>query len=208
MMLAPEPTAAASAVSPLLVIMVLVGAYLLGSFPSAFLMTAIFKKADIRSIGSGNVGGMNTARNVGLVPGLLTGALDLGKGLLAVYLTMRMAPGSYLPMWAAAACVAGHNWMVFIGFKGGKGLGVTIGALLLLAPWALLPAAVVVVLGTALLKDSYAGTVAGVLSIPISVWFLKQDVNWVFPAVALAMVIVIKHLPDLKRFASGKKAVL
>ncbi|MHB0886265.1 MAG: glycerol-3-phosphate acyltransferase [Bacillota bacterium] len=203
-----EPAAATSAGGPLLVIMILVGAYLLGSFPSAFLMTAIFKKADIRTIGSGNVGGMNTARNVGLVPGLLTGALDLGKGVLATYLAMRLAPGTYLPMWAAAACVAGHNWMVFIGFKGGKGLGVTIGALLLLAPWALLPAAGVVVLGTILLKNSYAGTVAGVLSIPISLWFLKQDVNWVLPGVALAAVIVAKHLPDLKRFATGKKEVL
>ncbi len=209
MHLAPEAAPAAGAGGSTLAVLVLLGAYLLGSFPSAYLMTRLFKGRDIRSLGSGNVGGMNTARNVGLVPGLLTGLLDLGKGMLAVYLARRLWPGDpYLPLWAAVGCVIGHNWMVYIGFKGGKGLGVTIGALLLLSPIALIPPVVVAVLATMLTKDSYLGTVAGVLTIPIVLWFIHNDANWLLFGLALAAVIVAKHAGDLKRFASGKREVL
>jgi len=193
---------------PFFIVLILVGAYLIGSFPSAYLMTRLFKRADIRRIGSGNVGGMNTARNVGLAPGILTALLDFGKGFLSVYLARKLAPDSYLPLWASVACVAGHNWMVFIGFKGGKGLGATIGGLVQLSPWALLPAAVAAVLGTVVSKDSYVGTVVGVLSIPVSLWFIHADVNWLLFGLALAAVIVAKHVEDLKRFAAGKREVL
>ncbi|HEY3316214.1 MAG TPA: glycerol-3-phosphate acyltransferase [Bacillota bacterium] len=187
---------------------VVVGAYLVGSFPSAYVMTRLFGKGDIRKIGSGNLGGMNTVRNAGRVPGVLTGLFDFGKGLLVVYLVRHLTADPYLPLWAAVACVAGHNWMIYMGFRGGKGLGATIGALLLLAPLALPVALVVAVLASLALKDSYAGTVAGVASIPASLWFIYQDPVRLLFGMALAAVIIAKHVPDLKRFAAGKKELI
>ena len=107
-------------------------AYLIGSVPTAYLLGRWCGRRDIREVGSGNAGATNVAKSVGWLPGLLTLAVDMGKG----YLAAMVGEFSRIPVIGAltpAFAVAGHNWPVWLRFRGGSGLATFIGACLRLS---------------------------------------------------------------------------
>ncbi len=113
--------------SPLNPLLALLLGYLLGSIPFTQLVARWRKGLDLRTVGSGNVGGMNTIQNVGLFWGLLAGTLDVAKGLAAILLTQALGAPQPWHLWAGLAAVAGHNWPIWLRFRGGKGIAVTLG---------------------------------------------------------------------------------
>ncbi len=116
-------------------IIAIVLGYLLGSIPTAYIATRIATGKDIRRMGGGNVGGLNTFREAGIKPALVVGIVDLGKGAAAVaiaYWLLDLSP--LFVMLAGLSSVIGHMWMVFLKFSGGKGMGATLGALSILMP--------------------------------------------------------------------------
>lgn len=117
--------------------------YLLGSIPSAYIVGRVFKGIDIRKTGSGNMGAMNAIYTVGLLPGLIVGICDVGKGALAVYLGTLLCQLSNPPALAlmivqlvcGLLAIAGHNYPVFLGFhRGGRGGATAIGVLFYMIP--------------------------------------------------------------------------
>ena len=108
---------------------VVVTAYLIGSIPFSFLVARAFGVADVRRVGSGNVGATNVLRSAGKAAGAVALGLDVAKGALAVALAQRLAPGDpVLPAVAAAVAVLGHIYPVWLGFRGGKGVATGLGA--------------------------------------------------------------------------------
>ncbi len=108
------------------VISVLV-AYVLGSFPTAYLYGRIVRGIDIRDKGSGNVGALNAYRELGRLGGGLVLIVDIGKGVLVVYVTRWLGAPDAALFLAAVLAVAGHNWPVTLGFRGGRGAAVALG---------------------------------------------------------------------------------
>lgn len=106
-------------------------AYLIGSFSSAYVIGRIFKKIDIRILGSGNPGTTNAMRVMGKKFGLLTFGLDFLKGIIASLVGLYLY-GYYGGLLASIFVVLGHDWPVFFKFKGGKGIATTIAALAVL----------------------------------------------------------------------------
>lgn len=108
-----------------------IAAYLMGSFPAGYLLGRLWG-VNVLEWGSGRTGGTNVLRSAGVVPALLTGTLDVGKGALAVWLAGQVcsvgcqAPAQVL---AGAAVILGHNHSIFLGFRGGAGVGTSLGAL-------------------------------------------------------------------------------
>lgn len=96
-------------------------AYLLGSIPFAYIAGRLFRGIDIRQIGGGNMGAVNIAREIGPAPGLLVLVADIAKGSLAVIIALRLDLSLILVFGAGFAVVLGHNWPVFLKFKGGQG---------------------------------------------------------------------------------------
>ncbi|HEX7560926.1 MAG TPA: glycerol-3-phosphate acyltransferase, partial [Candidatus Humimicrobiaceae bacterium] len=93
------------------------------------------KGIDIRKTGSTNVGGMNAFSSVGKIAGVMVIIVDMGKGALVAWLATKFsAHHPFLPLLAVIAAIAGHNWMIYIGFKGGKGFSTLVGALFFLSP--------------------------------------------------------------------------
>jgi glycerol-3-phosphate acyltransferase PlsY len=119
-------------------------AYLLGSFPSGYLLVRLVKGVDIRQAGTGNVGTLNTYYQAGKWGALLVLLADAGKGAAAVLLPGWIGAPQWWVYLTALLVVAGHNWPVFLGFRGGKGAATVLGATVALAPvlsvLALLPA--------------------------------------------------------------------
>ncbi len=103
-------------------------AYLLGSFPAGYLIGRLWG-VNVLEVGSGRTGGTNVFRSAGVVPALLTGALDVGKGALAVWLAGQMADWRLAQVLAGAAAIWGHNHSIFLRFRGGAGVGTSLGAL-------------------------------------------------------------------------------
>ncbi len=116
------------------IIAIVIG-YLLGSIPTAYLATRVAAGKDIRRLGGGNVGGLNVYREVGFLPALVVAIVDLAKGAAAVAIAQWLLDVSPPFVLAAAlASVVGHNWMVWLKFSGGKGMGAAIGSLFVLLP--------------------------------------------------------------------------
>ena len=114
---------------------VLIIGCLLGSMPSAYLFTRLATGGDIRKMGGGNVGGLNVFREVGVLPAAAVGLVDVCKGAAAVAIAYRLLNLSFIfVLLAGLGAVIGHNWMVWLKFSGGKGMGPAIGALLVLMP--------------------------------------------------------------------------
>jgi glycerol-3-phosphate acyltransferase PlsY len=177
--------------------------YLLGSIPSAYLITRIIKGGDIRRMGGGNVGGLNVFREVGLGAALLVGVIDFGKGAAAVAIALwgLGVPDAYV-LLAGLAAVIGHNWMIWLKFSGGKGMGATIGALMVLLPaygYALQLGifCAVIIVPLLLTRNVALSMFLGLASLPIIVWFGVDDGREfaTIMSVALLLVIIAKFLP-------------
>jgi len=123
--------------SNLLEVASIIVGYLLGSFPAAYIVAKYRKGIDIRDVGVRNMGGANVIREVGKWEGVLTLILDMGKGAASVYIAQLM--GVSLPWVLAAgfAALLGHNYPVYIGFRGGKGVATVMGVFFVLSPLAM-----------------------------------------------------------------------
>ncbi len=181
-------------------IAIIVG-YLLGSVPAAFIVTRIVKGRDIRRLGGGNVGGLNVFREVGLVPALTVGLIDLSKGAAAVAIAkwgLNVADAYVL--LAGLASVIGHNWMIWLKFSGGKGMGATMGALLVLLPlygYSLQLGIffAVIIIPLVITRNIALSMFLGLASLPILVWFGTHSGYATIISVALLLIIVVKFLP-------------
>ena len=121
-------------------IIILVGAYLLGSIPFGYILTRYRAGADIRTMGSGNIGATNVLRTQGKLLGLVTLLLDFFKGACPVWAGLHWGHAPWMYAAAGATAVVGHCFPVFLGFRGGKGIATGLGAFLFIAPLATLVA--------------------------------------------------------------------
>jgi len=110
--------------------------YLLGSIPVAYIVGRVFKGIDIRNFGDGNVGAVNAYRGIGPAAGVVVLIADVSKGAIAVLVAQAFA-SQLVTLLAGFAVVAGHNWPIYIGFRGGRGQATTIGVLCALLPRAM-----------------------------------------------------------------------
>ena len=112
----------------------MVSAYLLGSLPFAYLVS-MRKGIDIRRIGDCNVGAFNVFRHAGFEAGMITLLLDMGKGATAILVARLFHVSEPVVYLSGIMAVAGHNWPVFLGFRGGRGEATVIGILFVIIPW-------------------------------------------------------------------------
>ncbi len=178
--------------------------YLLGSIPSAYIAARLATGKDIRRMGGGNVGGLNVHREVGAWPAFAVGIVDLSKGAAAVaiaYWLLDLPPVFVLA--AGLAAVIGHNWMAWLKFSGGKGMGVTIGALAVLLPvydyWPGLPIFFGIILIPYLITHNIALSMCiALVCLPFITWLGMNSGIGTIMAVILGLVIGIKFLPTAK----------
>ena len=126
--------------------LVIILGYLIGALPTAYLAGRLLRDEDIRLLGDGNMGAGNTYHVLGPRVGIAVGVIDAGKGALAVYIAQASGMSLAVVLITGTATVVGHNWPVFLGFRGGRGEATTIGILTFLIPWPMLIMAVPTVL--------------------------------------------------------------
>jgi len=186
--------------------------YLLGGFPTAYLLARARGK-DVFAVGSGSMGAMNTARNVGKALGVLVLVVDAAKGALAAWLGGVMAglePGSdplLASLLGALGAVAGHCFSPYVGFRGGKGLATAFGALLVVHPAPPLYGVVLLVGLLLVLRRSDPAILVTMLLFPVVVLFGLDRWGWprgdtfttTTVVTALAVVGVVRLLLSWRR---------
>jgi acyl phosphate:glycerol-3-phosphate acyltransferase len=119
----------------ILIITALLAAYLIGSFPTSFIVARLRKGVDIREVGSHNLGAMNTFYKIGFAEGMVVLLVDIGKGALGVAVAHWLGTALIVEMLAGVVVVLGHGFPVFLKFRGGRGGASCIGVLLYFMPW-------------------------------------------------------------------------
>ena len=175
------------------------GAYLCGSIPFGLLIARAVTGADVRAVGSGNIGATNVARAAGKPAAIATLLLDAIKGLVPVLFAAR-APGApaALPSVCAVAAVLGHCFPVWLRFRGGKGVATGLGVSLALAPLAAVAGAATWLLLYSAFRISSVGSLAGV-AVALTVALLTADPFAVYGLAGVSVVIVARHHGNIRR---------
>jgi len=174
---------------------------LLGSIPSAYVAARLVKGKDIRQMGGGNVGGLNTFKQVGRGAGIAVTLADMAKGAAAVAIALWLLGVPQLFVLAAGlAAVVGHNWSIFLKFTGGKGMATTIGILAILmlhyGYWqGLLIFLGVIAIGLIITHNVALSTGIALLCLPFIAWLSMKSGLFIIFAIILGLVIGLKFLP-------------
>lgn len=193
-----------------------IAAYLLGAIPFGFLI-ARTRGVDIRQVGSGNIGATNVFRCVSKPLGILTFLLDMAKGTasctLIPWLVSQAFPAGNHQMLFRVTCgfltVAGHNWPVFLGFKGGKGVATSAGLLLGLAPQGCGLAFLAWLLFFVTTRYVSVASILAALTLAIAAWPLYlASLGWWFPAMltVLAALTILRHRGNIRRLREGTES--
>jgi len=186
------------------------GAYLLGAVPFGKIIARIVARIDITQRGSRNIGATNVARELGLKWGLLTLVLDVSKGLVPVLVFS--AGSNKGDIWGQIALamvtlcpLLGHQFSVFMGFKGGKGVATALGVYLALSPISCLMGVLVFIL--VVLKWDYIslGSMVSAGSIPIFLALFQQPKPVILASVIMAVFIYFRHVENITRLVRGEE---
>ncbi len=192
---------------------VVAAGYLFGSFPTSYIAGKAFRGIDIRAEGSGNTGATNVFRVMGPGPGILVLFIDIAKGWIPVFFFVPLAAsasgiegaGGWLGIAAGMGAICGHNWPVFLNFKGGKGVAVSVGALLGISPAPLgLAAAVWVIV---FISSGYVslGSMIASVSLPLFMNLYSEPCEVMWFGILIAVFIILRHRANIFRLMKGKE---
>jgi glycerol-3-phosphate acyltransferase PlsY len=187
----------------LIIILVLIAGYIIGSLPTAFLMARLRKNVDIRDIGSRNMGAMNVFYKIGFSEGLVVLFVDMGKGALAVAIAYLLGLPLLFQMLTGAAVVLGHAFPVFLKFRGGKGGATCIGVLAFLIPWACpfyLGTFLLMLLITRFPTLSYG---VAFITFPLVAWLVYHSQPLIIFSIVILLVPLLMYIPRLKEMYSN-----
>lgn len=189
------------------VLLLVLFSYLLGAVPTGYLIARKAMGIDIREHGSGNPGAANVYRTVGKWAGVTTFLIDGLKGFIPTCLALHIFPGNY---WPAILCgtiaILGHMWTIYLKFRGGKGVATSAGvfAALLPIPTGLAFAAFVVCV--ALWGRISIGSIVACVVLPVASFFIGSHPLAVdIMALAIALLVIYKHIPNIKRLLAKKE---
>ncbi len=187
------------------IILILTLAYLLGSIPFSLIIARLLKGIDIRNHGSGNIGATNVLRTVGKRGAALALIADILKGVLPVLLAVFVLE----EVWIAATAVLvvlGHVFPIFIGFKGGKGVATSLGALIIIIPAGVIISLIVWLLVLAVFRYASLASILAAIALPAICWGLTTPLAFTAAASINAVIIILKHTGNIKRLITGTES--
>ena len=196
----------------LVYLIIIITAYLLGNISTSYIVAKRLAGVDIRTQGSGNAGSTNVLRTLGKKAGALTFIGDVLKGLIAVLIARLIAYGVNLDdttcaYIAVVAVVLGHNYPVFLGFKGGKGVATSLGSMLGMNPLVALLCLGFFIIIVAITKYVSLGSILGIGLSPV-IMMINHNTKGVLVTLFLAISVAITHRENIKRLLNGTERKL
>ena len=179
--------------------------YLLGSIPTAHIAGRVLKKVDIRQVGDGNMGAANAFRQLGAKTGVAVGIIDAGKGALAILIAQAASLPLAVVLLTGTAAVVGHNWPIFIRFRGGRGEATTIGVLLTTITQPMLILAGPTILALVIFRNVILASAVLFIPLPLVCWWLGVPGMLTAYGIALPCLVGFTHFLRTRRVvdASG-----
>ena len=184
-------------------IIAIVGGYLLGSIPIAYIITRLALSKDIRQLGSGNVGGLSVFLQVGAKAGVAAIIIDIGKGAAAAIAYWLLDVHQPFVLAAALAAVAGHNWMLSLKFSGGKGAATLRGTLFVLLPvygfWLGVPLGIGIMgITLKITRDTALASLITFLFLPLIIWVGTKSHPFAIWSIVTGILMGLRLLPTAK----------
>lgn len=186
--------------------LIIISCYLLGSIPFGYIVGKLFKKVDIRELGSGNIGATNAFRILGPSLASLVLLSDVGKGILSIYLVRFLSIDNLLIFTIAGlAVICGHDWSLFLGFKGGKGIATTFGVVFAFNPIISILAVTVWVIVIIITRYASLSSIFAVISIFVFTILFKQPYEYIVFSAIILVLGIFKHKDNIERLKSKKE---
>jgi len=188
-------------------------AYLIGSFPTSYILAKAMKGIDIRQVGSQNAGATNVLRTVGKLPAAITLVVDILKGVFAVTVVAKLFYSFGIDLvfefyqgLIGLIVVCGHIWSVFLRFKGGKGVATTLGVGLGITPLALLPTVLIWVVVFSVSSYVSLASIISLMLFPFVACLANYSFYTVLFAVTICSLSIYKHKENIKRLLKGQES--
>ena len=183
---------------------IVAGSYLLGAVPFGLFITRVMSGIDVRSVGSGNIGATNVLRAAGKKAAVLTLLADALKGFLPVLVAARMTPDPYLPVFAGLAAILGHNFPLYLRFRGGKGVATSFGVVLAQSPMLGLAMLLVWLSAARIWRYSSLAALLAFAFYPAATFTLYgNDRPQRLLALIIFALVYVRHRENIKRLRSG-----
>ena len=184
--------------------LLVLGGYLCGSVSFAYLSGRLLLNIDLREHGSAKLSGSNVYHHVSLPAMVVVGLLDIGKAALPTWIGVRLGLGLPAAILAGLAAMVGHNWSLFMGLKGGRGIAAAIGVLLLIFPWGFPWLLGWLVVGRLIPRAAAGPALLGLITLPFFAQLAGQAVSTVWGCGGMLAITIIKRLEaDRARLPSG-----
>lgn len=183
-------------------ILAIIASYLIGSIPFGLITGKLWADIDVREYGSGNIGTSNVLRTVGPAAAIIVFALDVAKGAVAVYLGS-LVGGDFVRIMAGVAAIAGHNWPIYLKFKGGKGIATSLGAVISLTPVIALVLLGFWIVIVGLTRYISLGSVAVAVLFPFFLIISRAPLTYILAGALISAFAIYRHRSNIQRLLAG-----
>ena len=180
--------------------------YVFGSIPCGLWLVQAFHGIDIRNYGSGNIGTTNVFRTVGPKTAAAVLVGDMLKGILALYIMSKFIADPSVVAITALGALLGHNYSLFLGFKGGKGVATGLGLFLYMLPWGALAGFTVWVIIVLITRYVSLGSVIAALGAAAAGWYLKYPFPYAVFGTLACLFVIIRHKDNINRLMNGTES--
>jgi len=193
---------------PLIIIII---GYLLGSVSGGYFAGKLAGGVDVRKYGSKNIGMTNVLRVLGKRYAFFAFLIDFGKGMASVYLPNFFSTNinpQIIRTLAGLACISGHNWPIFLKFRGGKGVATTAGVFSILTPLPFFLSLATMVAVVAATRYVSLGSMVSAAALPFYIWALMgtESLIYIYLGIGAAVLVICRHHSNLKRLLLGKES--
>lgn len=184
-------------------IIFLIASYLLGAFPTGYLLVKFTAKKDIREVGSGSTGATNVLRYKGWSLAIPVMIIDILKGFLPAMVASVYWQDRTLALLGVLAAVIGHCFPVYLKFRGGKGVATSVGGFLYLAPLPLILSLVAIIIMLLIFRYVSLATLTGLFLFPFFTYFLNKDLYLFLFSFMIFLIVLVRHKENIRRLLSG-----
>jgi len=187
----------------LAVIAMFASGYLLGSVPFGIIIGRTLYGIDPRTVGSGNIGTANSMRAFGRTGAVLVLLGDALKGAIPTYVALRLFDDPWITAGVGLATVVGHNWSMFLRFKGGKGVATTLGVVIVLSLLAAVAFGAVWLATAAITRYSSLASMLGSAAVPLMMYARGDPLPYVWYGIIALALVLWRHEPNIRRLVAG-----
>lgn len=184
-------------------LLVIVASYLIGSIPNGLIIGQTFYKVDLRQFGSKNIGATNAYRILGPRPAIWVFITDACKGVAGVLIGHYLGGTALAQVVGGIGAIVGHNWSIFLGFKGGRGVATGLGVIAMIAPQVTLIVFTVWAIIVYFTRYVSLASIIAAALVPVAMWVLNSRQEFFYFGILAALFVIVRHRPNIERLLKG-----